>query len=302
MALTPTIKSSLVGAMVVGPALSSETMAADAGAMVPVNLVSSQLAASLAGAMTVGNFPTPFLWASDVGAIVTTNFLAREIQVAMVGAMVVARGRIDNPKLRAWTFSLDGHDFYVLRLGDEDTLVYDTYSEQWMDWVSPNYTFWRPNCGINWVGGQNFAGVYGSNVVVGDDVHGLIYFLNPEQPYDESPLPEAVPQEQYFERILMGQVPMRGREVLPCYAVWLTTDMGNPAYDGAGVTLYTSDDAGDSFDDHGLVTVTLGDRNPELSWYSLGQIEAPGRLFKLVEYGAVKRIDDFQMNDPDDEK
>jgi len=98
----------------------------------------------------------------------------------------------------------------------------------------------------------------------------------------------------------MGQVAIRGREVMPCYACWITSDMGDPAYVGAGVTLYTSDDAGKTFDSHGLVTVTPGENSPELSWYSLGQISAPGRLFKIVDDGAIARIDGLQMNDPDD--
>ncbi len=56
------------------------------------------------------------------------------IQVTQAGTFALARGQIANPKLRAWTFSLDGHDFYVLRLGDTETLVYDLTSEQWVDW------------------------------------------------------------------------------------------------------------------------------------------------------------------------
>lgn len=283
MAITPTIRNSLDGVYIVS------------------NTVTLDLQATLAGVFSIVNFPTPSISASDVGAVVTTNYLAQNVQVAMVGVLVVGRGRIDNPKVRAWTFTLDGHDFYVLRLGDGSTLVYDVYSEQWVDWSSPDYDFWRPNTGMNWLGGQLFAGGFGSDVVVGDDVHGLLYFLDPKQPFDQTPLDYVEVQERYFERITMGQVPIRGREVMPCFAAWLTTDMGAPAYLGAGVTLYTSDDGGETFDDHGLVTVTPGEFNPELSWYSLGQIGAPGRLFKIVDDGAIVRIDGMEMNDPEDD-
>lgn len=279
MALTPTVQNPLGGALVVS------------------NTLTPQLNASMAGALTVLNFPTPFIYSSDVGAIVATNFLAGEVEVSQVGALVVGRGRIDNPKLRAWTFTLDGHDFYVLRLGTMFTLIYDVYSEQWVEWDSPDLDFWRPNIGVNWSGGQKFAREFGSDIIVGDDTYGLIYFLDPEQPYDQTPQDYAEVQEQYFERIVMGQLPIRGREVLPCYSIWITSNMGNPAYTGAGVTLYTSDDAGETFDDHGLVTVTLGEFQSELSWYSLGQLSAPGRLFKIVDDGAVVRIDCMEMND-----
>jgi hypothetical protein len=93
---------------------------------------------------------------------------------------------------------------------------------------------------------------------------------------------------------------MTGRENMPCYAVWLTTDMGAPAYVGAGVTLEISDDAGKSYDDMGTINVTTDANSPELAWYSLGQIEAPGRLFRITDDGAVARIDAMEMNDPDD--
>lgn len=252
------------------------------------------------GGLVTFNVPSENL-AMTQGQIAVSVRQAAEVDVGQGQVLVAARGRIGNPRVRAWTFSLDGHDFYVLRLGDKLTLVYDLYSEQWMDWADFAQVFWRANIGINWTGGIGLAAEYGSNIIVGDDVYGLIWFLDPDQPFDQHPDYLNYQQEMYFERIVMGQVPIRGREVVPCFAAWLTTDMGNPAYLGAGVTLYTSDDGGETFDDHGLVTVTPGEFNPELSWYSLGQIGAPGRLFKIVDDGAIVRIDGMEMNDPDDD-
>jgi hypothetical protein len=265
-----------------------------------VSLVSSDLEVSFARSFAVINFPTASMELSQARSLVTLGIGGTTIEISQARTLGVVRGRIGNPKLRVWTFSLDGHDFYVLRLGDTETLVYDLYSEQWVDWANFQKEFWRANNGQNWEGASKLAYTYGSNVVVGDDTYGLLWFLDPEQPYDQDPDYLAPTQEQYFDRITMGQVPIRGREVMPCYACWITTDMGDPAYVGAGVTLYTSDDAGKTFDSHGLVTVTPGENSPELSWYSLGQIQAPGRLFKIVDDGAIVRIDGLQMNDPDD--
>lgn len=238
--------------------------------------------------------------ATTQGGIATTFRQASPVAATQAQVLVAARGRLANARLRAWTFSLDAHDFYVLRLGDTLTLVYDLYSEQWVDWADLGKNFWRANIGTNWIGATGLADQFGSNVVVGDDTYGLLWFLDPDQPHDEHPDYLDPQQQVYFDRIVMGQVPMKGREVFPCYAAWITSDMGQPAYDGAGVTLYTSDDGGVTFDDHGLVTVTLGENSPELSWYSLGQIESPGRLFKIVDDGAIARIDGLEMNDPDD--
>lgn len=256
--------------------------------------------ASQAQTMAAVNFPSEAIQASQGQALAAIT-PGVDVRVSQAAVYVAARGRISNPRLRAWTFSLDGHDFYVLRLGDRLTLVYDLTSEQWVDWADFNGNFWRPNVGINWRGGTGLGHDYGSNVLIGDDTFGLLWFLDPNQPYDQHPDYLNHTQEVYFERITMGQVPMRGRESIQCFAAWLTTDMGQPAYDGAGVRLSISDDAGVTFDDMGLVTVTLGATEPELSWYSLGQINAPGRLFKIEDDGAIARIDGMEMNDPDDD-
>ena len=280
MALTPTIQSSQ------GQAQATVESGAD-------------VAVSQSGIVAAINLPAEEILASQASGFAAVR-KTPDMQVAQISVLALVRGRVANPNVRAWTFSLDGHDFYVLRLGDDLTLVYDLYSEQWVEWQSGDLPFWRPNTGINWLDGQKLAPDYGSNVVVGDDTFGLLWFLDPEQPYDENPDPAAPQQEIYFERITMGQLTMRGREVMPCYTAWITADMGAPAYTGAGVTLFTSDDSGQTFYDHGLVTVAAGDFSPQLAWYSLGQIGAPGRLFKIVDDGAIARIDCLEMNDPDD--
>jgi len=199
--------------------------------------------------------------------------------------------------VRAWPLSLDGHDMYVLRLGLTQTLIYDKYSKQWFPWSSFDNAVWAVNTGFEWLGG---VGIGATNIVVGDDTTGTLYFLDPEQPYDNPQTVEAPVQQIYFDRIVMGQYPATGREAMPCYAIFVTADMGQPAYDGAAITLYTSDDAGETWDDHGAIEVSGGIYSPELLWTSLGQITAPGRLFMLIDDGALARIDSMEMNDPDD--
>jgi hypothetical protein len=270
-----------------------------AAALAAVRVSATTERTTEASTLVALNFPTPFERLSVAAGLVTTKSNSA-LHVTEAAVLVAVRGRTANPKLRAWTFTLDGHDFYVLRLGMDLTLVYDAYSGEWTDWDAFNETYWPVSIGINWVGGVGLADTYGSNVLVGDDSYGLLWFLDPNQPYDASPESLDPQQEQYFERVLQGQVPISGRQVLPCYAVWLTTDMGAPAYVGAGVKLEISDDAGESYDDMGTVTVTPGEKSPELSWYSLGQISAPGRLFRITDDGAVARIDAMEMNDPDD--
>ena len=305
MALTPEVRATQGGTLAATFSTSGSERVTQGGVLAPVFSVTTERVTQ-GGVLAIFNYPSISERATQ-GGVLAPVFSVTTERVTQAGVLAVVRGRVQNPKLRAWTFTLDGHDFYVLRLGIDLTLVYDVYSEQWMDWDGFSEEFWPVNFGSNWVGGVGLLDpndkVYGSNVVVGDDSVGWLYFLEPTQQYDESFLGPLDQQPlRYFPRVVQGQVPIRGREVLPCYVAWLTTDMGAPAYVEASVKLEISDDAGKTYQDMGSIPVTTGTNDPELAWYSLGQIEAPGRLFRISDDGAVFRIDNMEMNDPDDEK
>lgn len=279
------------------------TRVTEADVLVAARVSTPDLRLTAADVLVALNFPTPAERTTWAAGLVTVKH-SMPLRVTEAAVLVAVKGRTSNPKLRAWTFTLDGHDVYVLRLGTKGTLMYDVYSEQWMDWDAFGEIYWPVNIGFNWVDGQGVTdtegNTFGSNVLVGDDSFPLLYFLDPNQPYDENPEVSDPEQEVFFERVIQGQFALTGRQVEPCYAVWLTTDMGAPAYVGAGVQLEISDDGGKTYDDMGTVTVTTDVNTPEVAWYSLGQIQAPGRLFRITDDGAVARIDNMEMNDPDD--
>lgn len=248
------------------------------------------------------NYPAKQVRATSLRISSLFRQITQQLRVTQLRVISLVRGRVANPRVRTWTFTLDGHDFYVLRLGDQETLVYDVSTEQWVNWDSAGLPFWRPNVGMSWIGGTPLAHDHGSNIVVGDDTFGLLWFLDPDQPFDENPDYLAPQQEIPFERVVTAQVPMRGREVLPCYAVFLTGDnYGLSANDFVPtVKLEYSDDAGKTYDDAGTLNVTLDTAEPCYEWLSLGQIGAPGRLFKITDNGVFARIDSMNMNDEED--
>ena len=246
------------------------------------------------GIMAAINFPTEQIRTTQAG-IMTAVTSSNTLRVTQARVLVAVRGRISNTRLNAWTFTLDGHDFYVLRLGQSASLVYDTYSEQWYEWDDGDQPFWKAQVGQNWVGGQESALEYGSNIVVGDDSRGILWVLDPELGYDEDPDTGAT-DPRPFNRVVTAQVPVQGHTVVPCYNIFIESDIGEPAITGQTVTLYTSDDVGRTYDDQGAITVTTGDYSTELYWTSLGQIERPGRLFKIEDNGAITRIDALEMN------
>lgn len=250
------------------------------------------------GVIAIYNIPAQNLATSYAGVNVVVR-QAASVEVSEAGLFAIARGQIANPRVRAWTFTLDSHDFYVLRLGDIETLVYDVTTDQWFDWSSGAEAFWRLNTGITWIGGQSLAYDYGSNIIAGDDTWGLLWFLDPDRPYDENPDYLHVTQQLEFSRIVTGQFPLHGRQVMPCYAIFLGGDnYGLTVSDFTpGVTLEYSDDAGQNYNDAGTINITLSPVDQVYHWLSLGQISAPGRIFKITDNGIFARIDNMNMND-----
>jgi hypothetical protein len=248
---------------------------------------------SQARTLAIYNFPTAEIRVSQARAsgIVQTN---PSLKVSQARALAIVRGRVYNPKLRAWTFNLDGHQFWVLRLGEDKTLLYDLGTKQWAWWSSDSEDHWTVNLGLNWRTGGPSAKNYGSNIVVGDDSHGLLWILNPEQNYDEVAITGAPTS---FIRVAEAFQITRGRGPgLPCYEVYLTASGGFPASVSTGVALYYSDDSGNTYVNAGAITVNTADYTQEFAWRSLGQVGAPGRIYQIRDDGAFARIDGLEIN------
>lgn len=238
------------------------------------------------------NFPTPQLrvTAAEIKYAVTADL---NVEVTQAAALVAVKGRVENRRLRAWGFTLDGHDFYVLRLGEDETLIYDLTTDQWYPWNDGDNPFWRAHLGTTWVGmGKHFYDEgHETNIVAGDDAFGILWSLDPERGYDENPRDGS---EQAFDRIVTGYIEMRSRKTLRCNQVYARISLGNPAITGASVKLRTSDDHGQTWMDHGSITLQSGDYTQEFAWRSLGLIQDPGRLFELSDDG-TSRVDGLDM-------
>lgn len=243
----------------------------------------------------LGNYPTEFVRGSQT----RLNVLASKptpVRVFSSRVFALGAGRVNDPNIRAWTFTLDGHDFYVLRLGNRETLLYDVYSEQWCVWGSGTSDLWKAYTGSNWIDSASQSLVNGSAVIVGDDGNGSIYFLNPDgDTDDDSVFGASLPRS--FIREAQGIVNQKGYDRMPCFGVQLLGSIGDT--DNAllsNVTLSYSDDRGESYVDAGTIALTPGDTEDRLYWRSLGSIRSPGRLFKITDDGALKRIDSLDMD------
>lgn len=278
MVATPEVRVSQLGMMVV----------AEAGDE-PVNI--SQM-----GMMVIANFPSTAVNLSQLGMMVVVDGAAQPLTVSQLGMMVIAGGETADPVVRAWTYSMDGHDFYVLRCSDLETLVCDLTTGQWFQWATGYNATWRLIHGMNWTGADDqLSYFYGSNVLAGDDTLGTLYFLNPESHYDDDPVLGLI-NPQPFERIVYGQISTRSVDGMSCPGVRLSGDIGSqPDTDNDTVNLEVSDDAGFNYSDFGSITMTAGEYKQRVEWRSLGQITAPGRLFRITDSGSLYRIDGFEM-------
>jgi len=244
-------------------------------------------------ALAIYNFPTEFLKATQV-RVQIASVKNVGIKVTQLRTLVLVKGRTENRHLRAWGFTLDGHDMWAIRLGETETLVYDRLSRTWYVWKGEGLPYWRAHQGIPWVGmaAPTYAAGAVCDVVAGDDDQGILWQLRPQQAYDDNALDNGV---SYFDRVVTGALPVRMRDSVPCDGVYLAANMGEPAYTGASVTLNISDDKGKSWWSAGSVEVVDGEDTAEIAWRSLGVMQAPGRLFSIEDDGAVNRIDGLEM-------
>lgn len=241
------------------------------------------------------NIPTHNINMAQVVLESIFNKDASYISCSQAKVLVVGKGSVDNPKLKAWTYTLDGHDYYVLKLGtDSQTIVFDLTTGQsaWWSWDGKDH--WRTSVGLNWRSSGNIPFNYGSNVICGDDSTGILWVLDPMQGVDDG---IATDDPVTFERVAVGQMITRDRQFIPVYSVDLTASLGDPSLTADNFSLSYSDDQGHTFlTADAPQATTAGNYEQYMTWRSLGLIRSPGRLFKITDNGAFARIDGLDVN------
>lgn len=175
---------------------------------------------------------------------------------------------------RAWTFTLDGHTFYVLNLGVEGTFVYDDTTGMWAQFQTGGYGIWNMLFGHTW-------GLY---IIGGDAVYAKTWAIAPDSPVDEDWRP--------VEHKVNGGLPSRSRDGVPHDALFLTISSGFIGEDGARLQMRFSDDQGRNWSDYYDIDLVRSNYAQEITWRSLGSIASPGRIFEVRDVGGMIRIDD----------
>lgn len=269
--------------------------APQAGIIAAVRQVATNINVPQGATLAVYNVPAANINATYADEHVIYSRIAQSMPVTQAMVMVVGKGKIDNPKLISWVYTLDGHDNFVLKLGtDGKTLVFDISTGQWAWWSNQETQRWRASVGMNWRSSGNIPQQYGSNVIVGDDSYGILWVLDPEKGLDDTLLSD---EQVTFPRVATGQMITKGREFLSVFSVDLTASRGQPVLTDNTATLDYSDDQGNTYvtADPAYV-VEAGNYDQQFDWMSLGLVRAPGRIFRVSDNGSFARIDGLDVN------
>ena len=242
-------------------------------------------------AQVVADRPTTTTQLSQFDVKVVMSAAPRAVRASQLQVIVVYKKERIDPVIRAWTFYLDGHSFYVLSLGEDDTLVYDTDSKEWSVFADADLNYWKVILGRNWVNSGDKPFTYGSNVIAADYATNSLYMFDPEYIYDDL----GAATSNTFSRAASAFLPTRTNKKIPVYSVDVFGSLGYTATDMT-VTLTYADNNGETYVNAGVRTVPTDNPNFRLEWRGLGSFSQPGRLFKIVDSGALQRLDGVEVN------
>jgi hypothetical protein len=189
--------------------------------------------------------------------------------------------RASASSLKAWSFSLDQHVYYVLttNLG---TVAYDVTTQKWSQWTSAGQPTWR--------GAMGYA-VDGSTVVAGDAYSANLYTLDPLGVTDNG---------DPITRVLVGGVPVSG-PTERCDNVEVVAALGQTASTSAPATLSLdwSDDQGNTWSAPVALSLhTQGQFAGRAYARMLGRMRSPGRVFRFTTADpALTRISYARYNE-----
>lgn len=212
------------------------------------------------------------LWAGTGGLLGVADQLA---------ARILIKFGLDSRKLRAWTFTQDDHDFWVLQLGGALTFVYDKLTQAWAQWKSPGYDYWRGSDGVQWEGWN----------VTCDTESGIIWEIDADGRLDAGVTP--------ITSVMYGGFTKRFRAEDPCYMAELALSEGQPPSGvdagDVGITLRTSDDGGVNYINHGEIPSEAIGADITVRWYGLGLMNHPNKIFEITDTGYARRIDGLDV-------
>lgn len=137
---------------------------------------------------TVRRFDNTLFWVADDYQV----YRASSVPQVISDPGISDRIRRATGDCSAWTFTLDGHAFYVLRIPGQGTFAYDASTQAWSEFSTFGEGVWRPRVGYQ----------YSGIVYAGSGVDGKVYTVNPDAVTDDGAV---------IERVVTATVPLNGR-------------------------------------------------------------------------------------------
>lgn len=213
-------------------------------------------------------FPA-LMWVTDTRSVVLSRGSPSKVSNESVEELLKTA-----TNLRAYTFRMNRHDFYVLT-ADEFTVVYDIMTNVWSRWDTYLRDNWRAHLGLQ----------VGSTVYAGDGEDGTIWLLSESISDNGEPI----------IRTISGQLPIEGRTPTLCANVILRVNAGwSPSYEYEPMLeLRWSDDQGATYGRWREASLgNKGQYSRDVIYRSLGLMSRPGRIFEFRFAGPARiRID-----------
>lgn len=228
-------------------------------------------------ALTAINYPTLSTRLTQMEGLVSvkSNTGLRTTQAEVLVAVLYGA---EERMLHSWTFTQDGHDFYVVLTAGE-TYVYDKTTEQWAQWTSPDAAFWRGIDGTEW---------NGINVCIDPDT-GKLYQIDPLGRLDYRTTP--------ITSIIYGGMTERFRNMPSIFMAEVAVSQNSPPHNVDPTTLSITLETSDTITtyNHGTVYGAATGNHTYPRFYGLGLMRSPGLLFKITDTGFARRIDGLNV-------
>lgn len=190
----------------------------------------------------------------------------------------------DPRDLRAWTFSIDQHVYYVLSLTDQ-TWIYDTTTKLWTTASSLGLSYWRAHLGTDLAGDAYALDSAGGS--------SSVWKVNPDSLTDVGD--EIIAQAVAFYETKNAREACGNITLICQEGVGLQTGLGEVPL----ILMSWSDDQGKTWVDWKPSSLgRAGQYEHRVRWNRLGLIRAPGRYFRFRRSDpVVYRMSDVRMNE-----
>lgn len=237
--------------------------------------VASVAASDLWALVVTGPPPSRYTDVSQLVGLASVQEDNVMVQVSQLAVLVTyIEGATEKLNLRAWGFSLDQHQFYVMHLGEQGSFVYDILSGEWSQWRTEGFNTWNMESGVTW----------NDEVYAGDNSGPTLWRLDPDSYLDDD--------FRLITRIVTGGIPAEARATIKTGMFVLNATKQGEIDDQSTpyVQLSISDDGGFVFRNREQKEVTEAAETQDFSWRSLGTIKYPGRVFRITDVGGFVTI------------